>query len=67
MLDRHGLQPREAVKRLETLFASVARLAAAAEGQFDAAAGAVIVDEALAAEEEKENGDGEGETSAIES
>jgi hypothetical protein len=39
----------EAVQRLEALLAPVARVLDAAEGQLDAAAGAVVVDEHLAA------------------
>src|SRR6185503_1433730 len=48
MKQRHGLQCRETVERFKTLFPSVARALDAAEGQLDAAAGAVIVDEDLA-------------------
>ena len=48
-LDRHGLQHREPVQRLEALLAAVARVLDAAERQLDAAAGAVVVDEHLAA------------------
>src|SRR5512147_2488881 len=43
------LQRREAVERLEALLAAVARRFHAAERQLDAAAGAVVVDENLAA------------------
>ena len=49
VLDGHRLQRREAVQRLEALLAPVARGLDAAEGQLDAAAGAVVVDEHLAA------------------
>ena len=49
MLDGHRLQRREAVQRLEALLAAVARVLDAAEGQLDAAARAVVVDEDLAA------------------
>ena len=41
----------EAVERLEALLAAVAGVADAAEGQLDAAAGAVVVDEDLAGAE----------------
>jgi hypothetical protein len=49
VLDGHGLQHREAVQRLEALLAPVAAALDAPEGQLDAAAGAVVVDEDLAA------------------
>src|SRR6188472_1246333 len=48
-MDRDRLQRREAVERLEALLAAVARVLHAAEGQLDAAARAVVVDEDLAA------------------
>jgi cytochrome c553 len=46
--DRDGLDGGEALQPLEGLLAAVARVLHAAEGQFDAAAGAVVVDEDLA-------------------
>src|SRR5664279_2927574 len=48
-MDRDRLQRREAVERLEPLLAAVAGVLDAAERQLDAAAGAVVVDEYLAA------------------
>src|SRR5437762_12183021 len=48
-MNRHRLQRREPIERLEPLFAAVARALDAAERQLDAAAGAVVVDEHLAA------------------
>src|SRR5689334_9870001 len=47
VLDRDGLERREAVQRLEAFLAPVSRMLHAAERQFDAAARAVIVDEHL--------------------
>src|SRR5690348_5010957 len=49
VLDRDRLQRREAVQRLEPLLATVPGMLDAAERQLDAAAGAVVVDEDLAA------------------
>src|SRR6059058_2222466 len=49
VVDGDRLQRREAVQRLEALLAAVARVLDAAERQLDAAAGAVVVDEHLAA------------------
>ena len=49
VVDGDRLQRREAVQRLEALLAAVARMLDAAERQLDAAAGAVVVDEHLAA------------------
>src|SRR3989442_635818 len=49
VVDRDGLQRREAIERLEALLAPVARMLDAAERQLDAAAGAIVVDEHLAA------------------
>src|SRR6185295_15485332 len=49
VLDRHRLERREAVQRLEALLAAVARALDAAEWQLDASAGPVVVDEHLAA------------------
>src|SRR5882672_2381147 len=49
MVDCNGLQGREAVQRLEALFASMARSFHAAKRQLDPAARAVVVDEHLAA------------------
>src|SRR5688572_29266915 len=48
MMRGDRLQPREAVERLKSLLAAVARQADAAEGQLDAAAGAVVVEKDLA-------------------
>src|SRR5690606_41241367 len=44
---RHGLEPGEAVQRLEALFAPEARLPRSAKGQFDTATRAIVVDEHL--------------------
>ena len=48
MMDGHGLESSEAQQGLETLLASVPRGFDAPEGQLDATAGSVIVDEHLA-------------------
>src|SRR5215510_2586682 len=49
VLQHDGLEHREAVKRFEALLAAVSRMPDTAEGQLDAAARAVAVDEHLAA------------------
>ena len=47
MMGRDGLEGCEGVERLEPLLATVARFSDAAEGQFDPARRAVVVDEDL--------------------